>query len=111
MPIGNKDYLDLGNWNGRCDGCGFKFKFSELKKDWKGLMKCTVNNGCWEPRHSMDLQQPPRPSQPVPDTRPDKDVTNGLPNVMANTVTINSGVENSGVNIPSSTFNITSPIT
>ena len=109
MPLGNKDFLKLGDWNARCDGCGFKFKFSELRKDWKGLMKCVVANGCWEARHPMDLQQPPRATQPLPETRPDKDVdSQGRPNVMANSVTYSVLVEST---IPTGTFNVTSPIT
>jgi len=108
VPVGNKDFLILGDWNARCDGCGFKFKFSELKKDWKGLMKCTVANGCWEPRHPMDLQQAPRPSLPLPTTRPVRDVTStGLPQRMENSVSVNVLVENT---MPTGTFNVTDPI-
>ena len=110
MPLGHKDYLDLGNWNARCDGCGFKYKATELRQDWKGLMKCTGSNGCWEPRHPMDLQKPPRASTPVPWTRQDKDINaDGTP-VLSTDVTINSAVENTGVNVPQSTFNIADPI-
>lgn len=62
-----KEYLRLGDWNAYCDSCKFKFKASELKKDWKGYFKCPT---CWETRHPMDLQQAPRPSKPIPWTRP-----------------------------------------
>lgn len=71
MP-GPKDYLKLGDWNAFCDACKFKFKASELKKDWKGLYKCPT---CWETRHPMDFQQPPRTSKPVPWTRPSDEKT------------------------------------
>jgi hypothetical protein len=29
-----------GNWNAICDVCGFKFKASEMRKRWDGLMTC-----------------------------------------------------------------------
>jgi hypothetical protein len=29
-----------GNWNAICDVCSFKFKATELKKRWDGLMVC-----------------------------------------------------------------------
>jgi len=29
-----------GNWNAICDVCSFKFKASEMKKRWDGLMVC-----------------------------------------------------------------------
>ena len=70
MPQGPKDYLALGDWNAFCDGCHFKFKASELRKDWQGYMKC---GPCFETRHPMDFQKPPRPSQPVPWTRSNDD--------------------------------------
>jgi hypothetical protein len=35
-----RNTLILGQWNTICDRCGFKFKASELKKDWQGLMVC-----------------------------------------------------------------------
>lgn len=66
MPNGPKDYLKLGDWNSYCDSCSFKFKASELKKDWKGFMKCPT---CWDARHPMDLQQSPRASKALPWTR------------------------------------------
>ena len=67
MPTGPKDYYIHGDYFAYCDSCKFKFHASELRKDWKGLMKCP---GCWESRHPMDFQQPPRPSIPLPWTRP-----------------------------------------
>lgn len=35
-----KNTYKPGQWNALCDRCGFKFKSSELKKDWQGLMVC-----------------------------------------------------------------------
>jgi len=36
----SKTTLELGKWNVICDRCGFKFKNTELRKDWQGLMVC-----------------------------------------------------------------------
>ena len=33
-----------GQWNAICDRCGFKFKSSELKKDWQGLQAFYASN-------------------------------------------------------------------
>jgi hypothetical protein len=41
-----------GQWNAICDRCGFKFKSSELKKDWQGLMVCSKD---FETRHPQSL--------------------------------------------------------
>lgn len=47
-----KTYLKLGAWNSVCDVCGFRFKSTDLKKRWDGLMVCKKD---WEPRHPQDL--------------------------------------------------------
>lgn len=41
-----------GQWNAICDRCGFKFKSSELRKDWQGLMVCKHD---FETRHPQDF--------------------------------------------------------
>ncbi len=33
-------YFKKGSWNGICDVCGHKFKFTELQKRWDGLITC-----------------------------------------------------------------------
>jgi len=102
MPTDPKEYLKLGDWNAYCDGCKFKFKASELKLDWKGYYKCPH---CWEARHPMDLQRPPRPSQPIPWSRP-TDETAGRTDVNGDPIEIatstNPLIETT---IPSGTFN------
>lgn len=45
-------YFISGQWNAICDRCGFKFKSSELKKDWQGLMVCEED---YETRHPQDF--------------------------------------------------------
>ena len=63
------DYYKPGDYNAICDGCGAKFKASELAKDWKGFFKCTK---CWEPRHPQDFVRayPGAEPSPVPFVRP-----------------------------------------
>lgn len=45
-----------GQWNAICDRCGFKFKSSELRKDWQGLMVCDKD---FETRHPQSLLKIP----------------------------------------------------
>ena len=33
-------YFKSGSYNGICDVCSFKFKFTELQKRWDGLIVC-----------------------------------------------------------------------
>jgi len=33
-------FYKKGSWNGICDVCSFKFKFTELRKRWDGLVVC-----------------------------------------------------------------------
>ena len=44
--------LILGNWNALCDSCGRRFKASEMKKRWDGLMVCRED---FEQRHPSDF--------------------------------------------------------
>ena len=58
-----KNIYKPGQWNAICDRCGFKFKSSELKKDWQGLMVCS---------HDFELRNPQdflrvRPEKIAPD--------------------------------------------
>jgi hypothetical protein len=68
--MGHADYLRNGTWNGICDRCGSKFKFSDLKLEWDGLYVCTAN-GCWEPRQPQDYVKGVRDNMAVPVSRPD----------------------------------------
>lgn len=55
MPFpgkGHADYLELGDWNAVCFQCGFKFKASELRRQWQGFWSC---ESCWEPRQPQDF--------------------------------------------------------
>jgi len=50
--MGRADYYKHGDNNVICDRCGFKYKASQLKKEWNGLWTCPFD---WEPRHPQDL--------------------------------------------------------
>lgn len=64
----NQNTLYLGEWNADCDRCGFKFKASDLREDWQGLMLC---RDCYEPRHPSDFfRMPFEQEQIIPWSRP-----------------------------------------
>ena len=69
--MGHADYYKSGTYNGICDRCGSKFKFSDLKLEWDGLYVCTAN-GCWEPRQPQDYVKGVRDDMAVPVSRPDQ---------------------------------------
>ena len=69
--MGHADYYRSGTYNGICDRCGSKFKFSDLKLEWDGLYVCTAN-GCWEPRQPQDYVKGVRDDMSVPVSRPDQ---------------------------------------
>lgn len=64
----NQNTLELGDWNTLCDVCGFKFKASDLKERWDGLMVCHDD---WEPRHPSDFFRARKEDQSVPWSRPE----------------------------------------
>ena len=61
-------WYDAGDWNAICDVCGFKFKASQLKHRWDGLMVCEDD---WEQRHPQELIRPLPDAPALPWTRPD----------------------------------------
>lgn len=63
-----RNWFISGEWNAICDRCGNKYKNTELKIDWQGLMLCLR---CWEPRHPQDLIRPVPEQQKLPWTRPE----------------------------------------
>ena len=69
--MGHADYYKSGTYNGLCDRCGSKFKFSDLKLEWDGLYVCTAN-GCWEARQPQDYVKGVRDDMAVPVSRPDQ---------------------------------------
>ena len=83
--MGHADYYRSGTYNGICDRCGSKFKFSDLKLEWDGLYVCTAN-GCWEPRQPQDYVKGVRDDMAVPVSRPDQ------PNVFLDTIYVTPSV-------------------
>jgi len=57
-----------GDWNTLCDSCGRKYKASQLKKRWDGLMVCKED---YETRHPQDLIQVQQEKITVDFSRPD----------------------------------------
>lgn len=66
--MGRADYWKPGDPSAICDRCGFKFKLSQLKKEWDGLMVC---DQCWEPRQPQDFVRGVKDQRPIPDARPE----------------------------------------
>lgn len=55
-------------WNALCDVCGQKYKNTDLRERWDGLMVCTQD---WEPQHPQLLIRPIPDQQPIPWSRPE----------------------------------------
>jgi hypothetical protein len=66
--MGKADYYKPGDYNAICDRCSFKFKASELRREWDGLMVCKE---CWEPRHPQDFVRGVQDAKALPFTRPE----------------------------------------
>ncbi len=56
-----------GEWNALCDVCGFKFKSSEIKRRWDGLMVCSED---FEHDHPQKYLRVNEDRQSVPWARP-----------------------------------------
>jgi hypothetical protein len=56
------------NYNALCDVCQFKFKASQLRKRWDGLMVCDKD---WELRHPLDFYQTRNDTHKLPFIRSD----------------------------------------
>lgn len=54
-----------GDWWVICERCGFKYRQSQMKKEWTGLLVCAKN--CWEPRHPQDFLRSVPEKQPNPE--------------------------------------------
>lgn len=57
-----------GEWNTLCDLCGFKYKSSDLRQRWDGLMVCRKD---WETRHPQEMMRPIPDQAKLPWTRPE----------------------------------------
>lgn len=70
MVRGPKDYRVPWGHNAICDVCGCKFKGSELRRRWDGLMCCPQD---FEERQPQDLVRGITDRQIPPYTRPAPD--------------------------------------
>ena len=70
MLRGTKDYLKPGDHNAFCMRCGFKYKASELQKEWTGFLVCS---SCLDLRHSQDLIRGIKETPPPKDQSPRND--------------------------------------
>lgn len=61
-------YYKPGAWLAICDVCGLRFKSTELKKDWRGLM---VDDACYELRHPQDFLRVRPDTSSIPWSRPE----------------------------------------
>ena len=61
-------FFKSGSYNTICDVCGFKYKASDLKMRWDGLMVCERD---WEIRHPQELIRPIQDQNKLPWTRPE----------------------------------------
>ena len=70
LTLGPKDYLKVGDHNAFCDVCGFKYKASELRKRWDGMMTCSED---YEPRNEQDFLRSIAEKPAPPFSRPRND--------------------------------------
>jgi hypothetical protein len=66
--MGRADYYKDGDWNGICELCGQKYKFSDLKKNWLNQWVCSKD---YEPRHPQDFVRGVIDKQSVPMRSPE----------------------------------------
>lgn len=62
------DIFVLGDFNRICDRCGFKYKASDTRKEWTGLIVC---DRCWEVRHPQEFIRGIPDKQAAPEPRPE----------------------------------------
>lgn len=65
--MGQADFYKKGAFNALCDGCGFKFKSTELRLRWDGFMMCQWD---WNPRQPQDFVRGIPDPQAIPWSRP-----------------------------------------
>jgi len=91
--MGRADYYKPNDYNAICDRCGFKFKASDLKKEWTGWMVC---DSCWEPRHPQEFLRGKEDNSNVPWSRPDSNADTNVTTVDGKSLfTVNCSQPNS----------------
>ncbi len=68
-------WYKIGDYNAICDVCGFEFKASKMRKNWKGLF---VDAACFETRHPQDFLRTRPERGGVPISRPEPEDINRL---------------------------------
>ena len=63
------NYFKSGSYNVICDVCGRKYKNTDVKKRWDGLLVCSKD---YELRHIADFIKPPTERNNVKDPRPEQ---------------------------------------
>lgn len=66
--MGRADYYKSGDWNGICQTCGKKYKYSQLKTQWDGIIACPK---CFDYRHPQEFVRAIPDNQSVPDSSPE----------------------------------------
>lgn len=64
-----QNYFKSGAWNVICDVCGRKFKNTDVRKRWDGLVVCSND---WESRHVADFIRVKPEKNNVKDPRPEQ---------------------------------------
>lgn len=64
----SKNYQIPGDWNVITDCCGMKRKFSQVIRQWDGLIVCPEHH---DPRHPLDFIKSTHDDQRVPIARPE----------------------------------------
>ncbi len=61
--MSGESFWEAGGWNVQCFSCGFKYKASEVRRQWQGYYVCSH---CWTPRQPQDFVRgiPDNPSVP-----------------------------------------------
>ena len=70
--MGRADFYDHGNPNKICDGCGQKYKASELRETWDHKFMCSYD---WEQRQPQDLLKAMPDNQSIDNPRPESNST------------------------------------
>jgi hypothetical protein len=62
-----------GAWNAICDRCGFRYKNTQLRKEWTGLRVCSGadTNDCYEVRHPQEFVRGKADKKTPPWVRPE----------------------------------------
>lgn len=68
------NFYKSGDWLAVCDICGFRFKASQLKKNWKGEYVCAAD---FELRHPQEFVRVRPEHISVPWSRPETDAQIG----------------------------------